>query len=225
MKDGIFFSIEEEIELTGNKPRDRQVKRIKPETVASSARPAEKTLGLVPLIAERIIKEKVSELGHKISEDYRGIHLHLVGLLKGAWVFTADLARQLQLETSIDFMTVASYAEATRSGGCIEIVQDLQTNIRGRHVLVVEDICDSGLTLNRVCRELWHRKPESLKVVSLLDKPARRVEPVDLDYIGFEILNKFVVGYGLDYQQKFRNLPCISAIVPHETDLLNRKRT
>lgn len=180
---------------------------------------------MAPLIAEKAIREKVAELGRRISKDYRGLHLHLVSLLRGAWVFTADLARQLPLETSVDFMAVASYAESTRSSGRIEIVQDLQADIRGLHVLVVEDICDSGLTLNHVCRELRSREPASLKVVSLLDKPSRRVEPVGLDYVGFEIPDKFVVGYGLDYRQKFRNLPWISAIALHETDLPDRKGT
>lgn len=180
---------------------------------------------MVPLIAERTIKEKVEELGGRISQDYRGMHLHLVSLLKGAWVFTADLARELQLETSIDFMEVSSYAAAVRSSGRIEIVQDLQASVRGLHVLVVEDICDTGLTLNRVCRDIRRREPESLKVVSLLNKPAGRVEPVGLDYVGFEIPDKFVVGYGLDYRQRFRNLPWISAITPHETNLPDRKGT
>lgn len=198
---------------------------MKPGTAASPPRLHEGPSGMAPLIAEKAIRDKVAELGRRISEDYRGRHLHLVSLLRGAWVFTADLARQLQLETSVDFMAVASYAESTRSSGRVEIAQDLQTDIRGLHVLVVEDICDSGLTLNHVCRELRSREPASLKVVSLLDKPARRVEPVGLDYVGFEIPDKFVVGYGLDYRQKFRNLPWISAIALHETDLPDRKGT
>ncbi len=198
---------------------------MKPATAAPATQPPGAPSGLTPLIAEGTIQEKVAELGLRISEDYRGGHLHLVSILRGAWVFTADLARHLQLETSVDFMAVVSYAESTRSSGSIEIVQDLETDIRGLHVLVVEDICDSGLTLNRICRELRSREPESLKVVSLLNKPARRVEPVGLDYIGFEIPDKFVVGYGLDYRQKFRNLPWISAMAPHETDLPDRKGT
>ena len=180
---------------------------------------------MAPLIAEKAIQEKVEELGRRISEDYRGLHLHLVSLLKGAWIFTADLARQLRLETSIDFMEVSSYAEAARSSGRIEIVRDLEADVRGLHLLVVEDICDTGLTLNRICRELRRREPESLKVASLLNKPAGRVEPVALDYVGFEIPDKFVVGYGLDYRQRYRNLPSISAISPHETDLPDRKGT
>ncbi len=196
---------------------------MQPTAAASATGPPGEPSGFVPLIAEKTIKEKVEELGHRISEDYRGMHLHLVSLLKGAWVFTADLARQLRLETSIDFMAVSSYAAAARSSGRIEIVQDLQASVRGLHVLVVEDICDTGLTLNRICRELRGRQPESLKVVSLLNKPAGRVEPVGLDYVGFEIPDKFVVGYGLDYRQKYRNLPSISAITLHETDLPDGK--
>ena len=211
--------------MTGSKQRDRQGKSLKPSAAASATGPPGGASGFVPLIAETTIKQKVEELGHRISQDHRGMHLHLVSLLKGAWVFTADLARQLQLETSIDFMEVSSYAAAARSSGRIDIVQDLQASVRGLHVLVVEDICDTGLTLNRVCRELRSREPESLKVVSLLDKPARRVEPISLDYVGFEIPDKFVVGYGLDYRQKFRNLPWISAIAPHATDLPDRKGT
>ena len=198
---------------------------MKPGTAASATGPPGEPSELVPLIAEKTIKEKVEELGRRISEDYRGMHLHLVSLLKGAWVFTADLARQLQLETSIDFLEVSSYAAAVRSSGRIEIVQDLQASVRGLHVLVVEDICDTGLTLSHICREIQGREPESLKVVSLLNKPAGRVEPVGLDYVGFEIPDKFVVGYGLDYRQRYRNLPSISAITPHETDLPDRKGT
>ena len=211
--------------MTGSKQRDTQAKRLKPGMAAPATRPPGQPSGLAPLIAESTIKEKVEELGRRISQDYGGMHLHLVSLLKGAWVFTADLARQLQLETSIDFMEVSSYAAAARSSGRIDIVQDLQASVRGLHVLVVEDICDTGLTLNHVCRELRRREPESLKVVSLLDKPARRVESVELDYVGFEIPDKFVVGYGLDYRQRYRNLPSISAITPHETDLPDRKGT
>ena len=211
--------------MTGSKQRDRQGKPLKPSAAASATGPPGGASGFVPLIAETTIKKKVEELGHRISQDYRGMHLHLVSLLKGAWVFTADLARQLQLETSIDFMEVSSYAAAARSSGRIEIVQDLQASVRGLHVLVVEDICDTGLTLNRVCRELRRREPESLKVASLLNKPAGRVEPVGLDYVGFEIPDKFVVGYGLDYRQRYRNLPSISAITPHETDLPDREGT
>lgn len=211
--------------MTGSKQRDSQGKPLKPSAAASATGPPGEPSGFVPLIAEKTIKEKVEELGRRISEDYRGMHLHLVSLLKGAWVFTADLARQLQLETSIDFMEVSSYAAATRSSGRIEIVQDLQASVRGLHVLVVEDICDTGLTLNRVCGELHRREPESLRVVSLLNKPAARVEPVGLDYVGFEIPDKFVVGYGLDYRQRYRNLPSISAITPHETDLPDGKGT
>ena len=214
--------------MSGSQQRNRQPKPLKPGTDTPGTRHPGEPWGLEPLIAERAIRERVAELGRRISADYRGRRLHLVSLLKGAWVFTADLARQLQLETSVDFMEVSSYAAATRSSGRIEIVQDLQASIRGRHVLVVEDVCDTGLTLNRIRQELGRREPESIKVVSLLDKPARRLEPVGLDYIGFEIPDKFVVGYGLDYRERFRNLPWISAIAPqepHETDLPDRKGT
>lgn len=211
--------------MTGSLQQDRQGKPLKPSAAASATGLPGEPSGFVPLIAEKTIKEKVEELGHRISEDYRGMHLHLVSLLKGAWVFTADLARQLRLETSIDFMEVSSYAAAARSSGRIEIVRDLEASVRGFHLLVVEDICDTGLTLNRICRELRGREPASLKVVSLLNKPAARVEPVGLDYVGFEIPDKFVVGYGLDYRQKYRNLPSISAITPHETDLPDGKGT
>lgn len=211
--------------MTGSKQRDRQGKPLKPSAAASATGPPGNPPGIVPLIAEKTIEGKVEELGRRISEDYRGMHLHLVSLLKGAWVFTADLVRQLQLETSIDFMEVSSYAAAARSSGRVEIVQDLHASVRGLHVLVVEDICDTGLTLNRVCRELRHRGPESLKVASLLDKPAARVEPVGLDYVGFEIPDKFVVGYGLDYRQRYRNLPSISTITLHETHLPDGKGT
>lgn len=177
------------------------------------------------LINEEELQKRVLSLGRQISKDYKGEHLHLVCILNGAWVFLADLVRHLQLDTSIDFMTVSSYSSGIKSTGSVRIVKDLDRNIRGLHVLVVEDIYDTGLTLDHLRKKLERKEPKSLAIVTLLSKPKRRLKEVDVKYIGFEIPDQFVVGYGLDYQQRFRNLPSISRILNYETKIPNRKRT
>jgi hypoxanthine phosphoribosyltransferase len=156
------------------------------------------------------IERRVNELGVEISRDYVGRELLFVGVLKGVTCFMADLMRHVSLPLVIDFMTISSY-EGDRSGA-VRIVQDLSENIAGRDVLVVEDIVDTGMTLNHLLRQLRSREPATLRVCALLDKRARRLVDVPLDYIGFEVPDAFVVGYGLDHQQKFRNLPFIATL-------------
>ncbi|MGB9866415.1 MAG: hypoxanthine phosphoribosyltransferase [Bacillota bacterium] len=164
------------------------------------------------LIEEKRIRERVKELAAQISGDYDGHEVLLVGVLKGAVMFMADLARQLKCPCSMDFMAVSSYGMSTHSSGVVRILKDLDNTIEGKHVLLVEDIVDTGLTLNYICSVLRARKPTSLKVCVLLDKPSRRKVDVHLDYVGFQIPDEFVVGYGLDYQEKFRQMPYVAVL-------------
>lgn len=156
--------------------------------------------------AERIAR-RVRELAAHISADYRGRPLRLVGILKGAWVFLADLIRHLDLEITVDFLSIASYGDHSRSSGVVRVTKDLDESIEGLDVLVVEDILDSGRTFEYLRGVLEAHKPKSLKVVTLLDKPSRCVRPVHADYVGFTIPDVFVVGYGLDHAQQYRHLP------------------
>ena len=162
------------------------------------------------LVSPSQIERRLNELGSQISHDYTGKELLLVGVLKGVTCFMADLMRHIALPVTIDFMTISSY-EGDGSGA-VRIVQDLAENIEGRDVLIVEDIVDTGMTLNHLMKQLWARDPASLRVCALLDKRARRLVEVSLDYVGFEIPDEFVVGYGLDYQQRFRNLPFVATL-------------
>lgn len=157
------------------------------------------------------ISTRVGELGAQISKDYHGRALHLVGVLRGATIFMADLCRQLQEPVTYDYIAVNSY-ESTTSSGVVKLVKDLEENVESRHVLVVEDIIDSGLTLNYIREMLQSRKVASLALCALLDRPHRRKVGLKLDYTGFVIPDKFVVGYGLDFEQKWRQLPHIYAI-------------
>ena len=152
------------------------------------------------------IAARVRELGEQISADYRGRTPHLVGVLKGAWVFLADLIRHLSLEVTVDFLSIQSYGPGISPSGEVKITKDLDVSIAGRHVLVVEDILDTGRTCHYLAEALSARQPRSLKVVTLLNKAARRVAPVQAAYVGFEIPDVFVVGYGLDCDQKYRGL-------------------
>jgi bifunctional protein TilS/HprT len=165
------------------------------------------------LISAAQIRRRVGELGAQISRDYSGQAPMAVGVLKGVFFFMADLLRHISLPVSVDFMAISSYEE--NSGGAVKILKDLDLNITGQDVLLVEDIVDTGMTLNRILERLWSHRPASLKVCALLDKRARRLVDVPLDYIGFEIPDEFVVGYGLDYHQRYRNLPFIG-ILKHE---------
>lgn len=164
------------------------------------------------MFTEEQIREKVIELGKQIENDYKGEEILVVGILKGANVFTCDLIRQIDLDVKIDFMSVSSYGSGTESSGTVRILKDLDTDIKGRNVLIVEDIIDSGRTLSNLVKELQIRKPKSLKLCTLLDKPSRRVVDVDVEYVGFEIEDKFIVGYGIDYAEKYRNLPYIGIV-------------
>lgn len=153
------------------------------------------------------IRRRVKTLAREIERDYQGEPVHLICILKGACIFLADLLRELQLPVSVDFVAISSYGKGSLPSGEVRINKDLDQSIEGVNVIVVEDILDTGLTLNYLYRILQSRKPKSLKIAALLDKPARRVKEVPVDYIGFEIPDKFVVGYGLDYAERYRNLP------------------
>jgi hypoxanthine phosphoribosyltransferase len=158
------------------------------------------------LIDEDNLQRRIAELGTEISADYEGRDLLLVGVLKGAVFFLADLMRHLTVPCEIDFMAISSYGASTDSSGVVRILKDLDINIEGRHVLVVEDIIDSGLTLSYLVRNLEAREPATLEVCALLTKPGRREMEVDVRYVGFEIPNRFVIGYGLDFAERYRNL-------------------
>jgi hypoxanthine phosphoribosyltransferase len=164
------------------------------------------------LISEEEIADKIAHLSKQISEDYRGKDLLLVGVLKGAFVFMADLARGIELPLEFDFMAVSSYGSATKSSGVVRILKDLDYEISGRHVLLVEDIIDSGLTISYLLRYLEARGPQSLEICSLFWKKGEQAVPMDVKYPGFEIPPVFVVGYGLDYAERYRNLPYIGVL-------------
>ncbi len=166
------------------------------------------------LIDQGAIAAKVKELGTRIANDYRGKDLVLVSILKGALPFLADLMRQIPIPLALDFLEVSSYGSETESSGVVRILKDLANPIEGRHVIVVEDILDTGHTLNYVLDHLRAQRPASVRLCTLLDKPARRVLAVGIDYRGFEIPDKFVVGYGLDYAERYRNLPFIGVLKP-----------
>ena len=166
------------------------------------------------LIDEHTLRERVAEIGGEVSADYVGKELTLVGVLKGAVFFMADLMRRLTVPCEIDFMAISSYGAATDSSGVVRILKDLDINIEDRHVLVVEDIIDSGLTLSYLVRMLESREPASLEICALLTKPERREIDVPVRYIGFEIPNRFVIGYGLDFAERYRNLPYVAVLHP-----------
>ncbi len=167
-------------------------------------------------LSEKEIKEKVAELGRKISEDYRGSdkNLLVIAVLKGSVIFLSDLIRNIDVDLVIDFMVISSYGRSTVSKGNVKIIKDLDINIHSYDLLIVEDILDSGYTLSKLIEILKVRNPKSLKICALLDKPDRRVVNVDLDYCGFTVPDEFIVGYGLDYDEKYRNLPYIGILEP-----------
>ncbi len=166
------------------------------------------------LIEPEALQQRVTELGEEISHDYAGRDLLLVGVLKGAVFFMADLMRHLTIPCEIDFMAISSYGDSTDSSGVVRILKDLDINIEGRHVLVVEDIIDSGLTLSYLIRNLEAREPATLEICALLTKPDRREIDVPVRYVGFEIPNRFVIGYGLDFAERYRNLPYVGVLDP-----------
>ena len=166
------------------------------------------------LIDEQTLRARVAELGAEISSDYADKDILLVGVLKGAVFFMADLMRHLSIPCEVDFMAISSYGASTDSSGVVRILKDLDINIEGRNVLVVEDIIDSGLTLSYLMRTLEARAPASLQICALLTKPDRREIKVPVRYTGFEIPNEFVIGYGLDYAERYRNLPYVGVLDP-----------
>ena len=166
------------------------------------------------LLSEDEIREKVRELGGKITADYKNSNLMLVTVLKGAVVFLADLMRQIDVPAEIDFMVVSSYGSGVKSSGVVKIVKDLDVPLAGKDILIVEDILDSGLTLSYIKELLESRGPRSLRIATLLDKPSRRKVDLQADYIGFSVPDEFVIGYGLDYDEKYRNLPYIGILKP-----------
>ena len=166
------------------------------------------------LLSEDEIREKVRELGGKITADYKNSNLMLVTVLKGAVVFLADLMRHIDVPAEIDFMVVSSYGSGVKSSGVVKIVKDLDVPLAGKDILIVEDILDSGLTLSYIKELLESRGPRSIRIATLLDKPSRRKVDLQADYIGFSVPDEFVIGYGLDYDEKYRNLPYIGILKP-----------
>lgn len=167
---------------------------------------------LKKIIAHRKLKQRVAELGKRISRDYTQGNPVLVGILKGSFIFLADLVRELDIPHEIDFISVASYGTETEPTGVVKLLKDLSINIEGRHVIIVEDIVDTGLTISYIRKNLLTRSPKSLEILTLLDKKKRRKVNVPLKYVGFSIPGDFVVGYGLDYGEQYRNLPFIAMI-------------
>jgi hypoxanthine phosphoribosyltransferase len=165
-----------------------------------------------PLIDAGMIADRVAELGRTITHDFLGKDLVIVPVLKGSYVFAADLLRQIDLDVAVDFLAVRSYGDEQESSGVVQITTDLSRSIEGKHVILVEDIVDTGLTASYLYQNLATRQPASLKLASLLHKPARTRVPVEIDYLGFTVDDVFIVGYGLDYGQKFRNLPYLAVV-------------
>ncbi len=166
------------------------------------------------LLTEEELKAKVKELGNKISADYQGKEPLLISVLRGSYIFMADLTRALSIPCQVDFMAVSSYGSGTTSSGQVNIIKDLSDSIEGKDVIVVEDILDSGNTLHYLLQVLSARHPASIRLATLLDKPSRRSKPVQANYVGFSVPDKFVVGYGLDYDERYRNLPYIGILKP-----------
>ena len=165
-----------------------------------------------PMITQEEMRKRIKELGLRIAEDYQDKDLLLIGVLKGAFAFFADLSRAIPLPLRVDFLVVSSYGDKNKSSGKVKIISDISQVLKGQDVLVVEDIVDSGLTLTFLKKKIMARKPRSLRFCTLLDKPQRRRTEVVIDYVGFTIPDKYVVGYGLDYENKYRNLPYIAVL-------------
>ena len=165
------------------------------------------------MISQEKVENRIKEIAAQINKDYEGKSVHLVCILKGSIFFTCELAKYITLPVTIDFMQCSSYGADTKSSGIVKLAKDLDEPITGRHTIIIEDIIDSGRTLSHLVKLLSQREPASLQLCTLLDKPDRRVVEVDVKYVGFEIPDKFVVGYGLDYDQKMRNLPYIGEVV------------
>jgi len=169
-----------------------------------------KKIELKKIISQRTLKRKVKQLGTKIVKDYKDKNPILVGILKGSFVFLSDLVREIKTSHEVDFISVGSYGSEERASGVVRLLKDLSSNIEGRHVIIVEDIVDTGLTLNYIRQNLLTRRPKSLEIVTLLDKKERRKVKIQIKYVGFRVPNNFVVGYGLDFNENYRNLPYIA---------------
>jgi len=164
------------------------------------------------LLNEEVIKEKIKALGAQITEDYKGKDLILLGILKGSVMFMSDLMKEINLPCKMDFMAVSSYGDATQSSGIVKIIKDLDFEIKDKHIIIIEDIIDTGITLKYLMKYLSARNPSSLEIVCLLNKPERRKEQLDVKYLGFDVPDHFLVGYGLDYAETYRNLPYIGIL-------------
>lgn len=165
-----------------------------------------------PIVTQEQMRARIRELGRQIASDYAGKELVLIGILKGAYAFYADLARAIRIPMRVDFLVVTSYGTKSKTSGKVKVISDLSETIKGKDVLLVEDIVDSGLTAKYLLKVVGKQKPKSMKICTLLSKPERRRVMVAIEYVGFKIPDKFVVGYGLDYQQKYRNLPYLAVL-------------
>ena len=170
--------------------------------------------GLDILYTHQQIADRVAEMGAQISSDLNGEKLVMVGVLKGAALFLADLARTVKVDATFDFVAVSSYGKGQRTSGAVKLIKDLDQPIEGKNVLIVEDILDTGLTLSYLRKIFLNQHPKTLRIATLLDKPSRRIEKIDADYVGFSIPNLFVIGYGMDYAERYRNLPAICLMAP-----------
>lgn len=186
--------------------------------MATHIRHAQAALYPPVLISREAIRDRVAELGAEIDRDLAGESVLLVGVLKGAAIFLSDLARAISIQCTFDFVAVSSYGKGTRSSGAVKLIKDLDQPIEGRNIILVEDILDTGLTLSFLKRMLLQHRPRSLRVAALLDKPERRIEALQAEYVGFRIPNHFVIGYGMDYAERFRNLPDICIFPPDAAD-------
>ncbi|MGB6193214.1 MAG: hypoxanthine phosphoribosyltransferase [Terracidiphilus sp.] len=166
------------------------------------------------LYTRQQIADRVEEMGAQITRDLKGEKVVMVGVLKGAALFLSDLARAIQVDATFDFVAVSSYGRAQRSSGAVKLIKDLDEPIEGKNVLIVEDILDTGLTLSYLRKIFLQQRPKTLRIAALLDKPSRRIEKIEADYIGFSIPNLFVIGYGMDYAERYRNLPDICLMAP-----------
>jgi hypoxanthine phosphoribosyltransferase len=174
--------------------------------------------GIEILYSRQQIAERVAELGAQITQDLNGERLVMVGVLKGAAPFLADLSRTIQADATFDFVAVSSYGKESRSSGAVKLIKDLDESIEGKNVLIVEDILDTGLTLAYLRKIFLQHRPRTLRIATLLDKPSRRMEKIEADYVGFSIPNLFVVGYGMDYAERYRNLPDICIMSPEHLE-------
>ena len=186
--------------------------------MATPIRPASSLLHPPVLISREQIAARVAEIGAQIDRDFAGESVLLAGVLKGAAIFLADLSRAINIQCTFDFVAVSSYGKGAQSSGAVKLIKDLDHPIEGRNIILVEDILDTGLTLSFLKRMLMQHHPKSLSVAALLDKPERRIEPITAEYVGFSIPNHFVIGYGMDYAERFRNLPDICIFPPEAAD-------